>query len=629
MVDGRHDTWYFDALPCRPQPFTGECLSGYLLRLATANGHTIFKEFGFQMFPDWRYCSQIRILRWEYPVDNWGQIPRYTQLPLAELQKLTLWPWVAKFRIPPMRMHPDRIGPGSFLHGLVEPGLRICPLCLQETPYIRLMWRLAPVQTCLHHHCQLVGHCHACRRPLTAIGWQHQHLHCVECHADLRGLPVTAVSDEDVLTKETRDFQFLLDPNVTLVNNTELEPPFSPEQLPQAVGLKLRYLRCQAGYSSQQMDKRLGASRGNASRVERGDRVPLSVYLTYLKSLSYSWSEFTTVKQPPEFADSYTQAAHMDIRLCPNPGCPNHRPPASMQVRLRRDNVRSQTVRLHCLTCGQRFIRCYSGELVSSKKHRSPISSGNKRQLTKPAAEVDLLKELGLQGETNEEMARCLGWQVGTVRWYLYALGVAEAVHQAQKQRQQQQQEQHRDNLQARVEAILLHLCQQGEEITLSGVSCALGHSATYLSYYEDIVQRVRAVAEVHNKQRKQRQIEALCATLEGYIIHLPNRKEAVTARMIADELDMTPERLSRICPALWTSVKEAVQAHKEGLKEQKQQQRCAHVNKVAADLIAQGQQLTVRKLLKETGVTPYVYQFDLVVRELIQQWVSDPASMV
>lgn len=94
-------------------------------------------------------------------------------------------------------------------------------------------------------------------------------------------------------------------------------------------------------------------------------------------------------------------------------------------------------------------------------------------------------------------------------------LGRGRSRSSGPKQRQQQQQEQHRDNLQARVEAILLHLCQQGEEITLSGVSCALGHSATYLSYYEDIVQRVRAVAEVHNKQRKQRQIEALCATLE------------------------------------------------------------------------------------------------------------------
>lgn len=625
------NNWYFDALPCRPQPYAGECLSGYLLRLAAANGYASGKDFLFRLFPGWRYCSQIRILRWEYPVDDWGLLPQYTRLPPTELQKLTLLPWVAKFRSPAIRTYLDRTGPGSFLRDLVEPGLRVCPLCLQEQPYIRLMWRLAPVQACLRHGCQLPGRCHVCCQPLTAIGWQHRHLRCGECGADLRDLPVTAASDS-VLAKEARqqqDFQFLLDPDVTLVNGTEREDTPSLEPLPQAIGFKLRYLRCQAGYSLQQMDTFLGAARDKASRVERGDRVPLPLYLTYLENLSYSWSEFAAVVVPPDFAGGYTQPAHMAIRLCPNPGCPNHKPPTSLEVRLLRDNVKSQTVGLHCLACGQRFIRRYTGELVPAKIRRSPIPSGSRRQLTKPAEEVALLKELGLQGETNQEIARRLGWQMQTVRWYLYALGLAEGVCQAQKQCQQQKREQQRADLRARVEAVLSVLRQQDEDITLTRVSCALGYAAAYLSYYDDIVQRVREVAEVHNNQCRQRRTEALRARIEKIIAQLPNRKEGVTAGMIAGELDLTPAQLCRTYPELWTGVREAVQAHKDRLKELKRQRRCAHINEVAAGLLAQGRPLTIKGLLRETGVAPYVYQSDMVIRELIQWWVWDPASKV
>lgn len=457
-----NSTWYFDALPCRPRPYAGECLSGYLLRLAAANGHDSGKDFLFRLFPGWRTCAQVRLLRWEYPVDNWGLLPQYTRLSPAELQRMTLLPWVAKFRLPPVRAHPDQTGPGSFLRDLVEPGLRVCPLCLQEQPYIRLMWRLVPVQICLRHGCQLPGRCHVCCQPLTAIGWQHRHLRCAECGADLRDLPVTAAS-ENVLANEARqqqDFQFLLDPDVTLVDGIGREGSPALESLPQAIGSKLRYLRCQAGYSLQQMDKCLG-DRGKASRVERGDRVPLPLYLTYLESLSFSWSEFTAVVVPPDFAGDYTQSAHMAIRLCPHSDCPNHKPPTSLEVRLLRDNVKSQMVRFRCLACGQRFIRRYSGELVPAKARRSPIPPGNSRQLTKPAAEVALLQELGLQGETNQEIARRLGWQIQTVQWYLYALGLAEDVYQAQKQRQQQKREQQRSDLWARVEAVLSVLCQQ------------------------------------------------------------------------------------------------------------------------------------------------------------------------
>mgnify|MGYP003382189377 CR=1 FL=1 len=630
MADGRHkSTWYFDALPCRPQPFADECLSGYLLRLAAANGHPVCKDFIFQMFPGWRFGPQVRVLRWEYPTDDWGQIPHYTQLPRAALQKLTLWPWVAKFRIPPMWTPSRRITPGSILRNLVAPDLRVCPLCLQEQPYIRLMWRLAPVQVCLRHRCALQSHCPNCESQLTPISWQHRHLHCAACGSDWQGMPITAVSHALLAQeeKQQRDFAFLLNPDVSLVNGDEAAALnlAIPEQLPQAVGLKCRYLRVQKGETMEQMSQYLASSKGKPGRLERGNRVSLPVYLDYLAGLDCSWSEFADLTVPLEFIAN--QPAHLDIRLCPQPDCPNHQLPPSTGVRLARDNVKSRTVGLVCTACGCQFVRRYTGELVPAAPRRSPIMPDNKRRLTKPTAEVALLLEMGFQGCTNRAIAQRLGWQVETVARYWYALDVAEAVHQAQKQRRQEKRQKRLADLQARVDTILAVLCQQEEPITLSAVSQALGFHAACLKHYDEIAQHVLAVAAEHNRQCKQRRTAALRARLEAIIADLPNQAERVTMAKMAADLGVTSAHLRQYYPELAALARAAAQEQLTWLREEKRRQRCVRVQQVVASLVAQGERLIIKRVRQEAGITPRIYQSDTVVRELIQQSVLDPAS--
>jgi transcriptional regulator with XRE-family HTH domain len=621
--------WYFDVLPCRLVPYDDECLSSYLLRLAEANGHICFKDFAFQLFPTWRSCVQIQILRWEFPVDNWAEVPRYTQLSVTELERMTLWPWVAKFRQPPMRAPGQPASPGAYLKGIVEPDLRVCPLCLQEQPYVRLMWRLAPVQACLRHGCQLQRHCHVCYQKLTAIGWQHRHLRCASCGADLAALPVTA-APADTLALEAQqqpDFQYLLDPAMTLVRGVNLSGPVMLEQLPEAIGMKLRYLRQQTGHSLQQMERYLDAEREKASRVERGDRASLQNYLTYLASLSCSWRAFAELTVPPEFAESFGQHAFMELRLCPEPDCPNHEPPTSMRVQLVRENAKSGTVRFRCTTCGCQFIRRYTGELAPVKPRRSPIPPDNKRQLSKPAAEVALLKELGLQGRTNQEIAGQLGWREGTIQWYWYALGLAEEVHQAQQRRRQEKMEQRRADLLTRVETVLTTLCQQDEEFTLAHVRRALGRPTVSLDYYDEVVQRVREVARTHNSRCKQRRLERLRVRVAEVLADLPNREEGVTMAAVAREMGLTKGQLYRAYPELWRLVSQAIQKEKGRLRELKRQRRCDHIDEVAAPLVARGERLTIKRLLKATGVAPYIYVSDPLIRERIQQWVWHPGS--
>lgn len=45
--------WFFESLPLRPGPYAGECLSGYLLRLADLNGYAILWDLVGDLFPTW------------------------------------------------------------------------------------------------------------------------------------------------------------------------------------------------------------------------------------------------------------------------------------------------------------------------------------------------------------------------------------------------------------------------------------------------------------------------------------------------------------------------------------------------------------------------------------------------
>ncbi len=53
------ESWFFDTLPLRPDPFPGECLSGYLLRLADLNGYGIFWDMVGDLFPTWDAPEKI------------------------------------------------------------------------------------------------------------------------------------------------------------------------------------------------------------------------------------------------------------------------------------------------------------------------------------------------------------------------------------------------------------------------------------------------------------------------------------------------------------------------------------------------------------------------------------------
>ena len=617
------DVWFFDVFPCRPQPYSDESLSSYLLRLADANGFATFWQLVQDLFPAWPQTVQLPRLRWEYPVDDWGFIPLRTQLSLSELTRLTVVPWVEKFRPLPVLSRSANRNTGHFLNTIVNSTLQVCPSCLQTEPYWRLGWRLAVTQICVHHRCFLQTHCHHCWQPLTVVATTQRLLYCTACGADLRDSPVVTAPAEVIAAQQRQqeNLQFLLNPTVSLVPVAGRGETAWDVTLPRAIGLKFRYLRFQAGLSIAVAAQMVRANKTSLKHLERGQFVPLHLYLRYLEIFSFSWPEFAMLELSSEFIRDQQQPPHWHLRICPAPECPNHLAPPSLRVRLMRDIPEGRIARFQCTTCGRRFTCTYDGTLTA-KPRRLPIHPDEIP--VKPELEIAKLREWGLQGMTNRQIARRLGWGEKTVRLYWDALGMEEQVHQAQAKRRAEMQQEGIAKLSSRIDAILLPLLDQDKEITIRQIGCALGYNQDYLQSCPPVIEYVRKIIHDHNIQVKQRQGDITWAHITQILEALPNCTERVTLDSIAQQAGLSSGQLRKRYPDLNIMVKQAVERHRLQLKTIQIQTQCARINKAVSRLVARGSRLTNKAILREAGLSDRARSFDMAVQDVLRKWVGN-----
>jgi ribosomal protein S27E len=365
------EPWYFEVLPYRPAPYADECLSGYLARLAVANGQVDLWQFASDLFPLWRVTRQLLLVRWEYPLDAWGLLPLRTQLSPATLNQRTVLAWVQKFRDPPVFTHPFRAGPGQILNGIIRTGDRICPCCFAETPYLRLSWRLSAVEICLAHGCWLHEACPGCGQPLDVFSRRGLSVYCPGCGTDWRTLPSRSAPATVLAAQQQQQagLRFLLDPRTSLVDGL---PPHVVADGGTAcgVGLKLRWLRTMAGESVAALANRLGVAAPTVGALERGERVPLALYGRYLDAVGQTWPEVAALALTHAMVEQLTTPAHMALRQCPNPQCLTSRLPLGLHIKLLCDLPERRVARFRCSSCGRSFTRSYDGRTTPEPRGR-------------------------------------------------------------------------------------------------------------------------------------------------------------------------------------------------------------------------------------------------------------------
>jgi transcriptional regulator with XRE-family HTH domain len=490
---------------------------------------------------------------------------------------------------------PGPLSPSVVLRGIVTPTLRLCPLCVQAHPYVRLLWRLTPVAVCLKHGCVLQAHCWRCGQPLTAIGPSQRLLRCGRCAADVRLLPVVAAAAA-VLRRQQRqqaDLPFLLDPTTTLVPPPPPAGETPAQHMSRAIGLKFRYLRMQVGLSVAQIAQRMVSTAAAIVALENGrDPVTMPLYLRYLDALSLSWPAFAAVEVPPEFVRRLQEPPYLPLRLCPTPACPNSQPPPGLGVWVLADLPEQRIVRFRCQTCRRAFTRRDDGTLVT-KARRPPLRPGESPPVVKSAEEIARLREMGLQGLTNRAIARRLGWGEKTVRMYWIALNLEEQVHVAQAQRQAQAIQRRREGLRARVEAIVAALCAAGELITVQRVGRALGHTDDYLRTEPDVFAYVQEVAQRHNAQMRQQRHELLQARCIAALAEAKRRPDPISLHQIIRPLGLTYSQLKAAYPDLHQRLRQEVETERAARQATRRERHAAQIDAAATRLITDGVRLT------------------------------------
>lgn len=614
------DIWFFERLPLRPSPYRGECLSGYLLRLADLNGYTLFWDMISDLFPMWKKPQQIGLLKWEYPLDSWGRIPLRTGLDPDELAQLTTAAWVRKFRVPPVINRLKYRAPGDILHGTVNPVLRICPLCLQSEPYIRLLWRLLPVTTCFEHGCFLQEKCSGCGTLLTPVSQKHRHMKCPVCGADFRFLAVTDAPKDvlDIQRGRQDDFQFLLDPASSLVQSGGCvgDDPYY------ALGLKFRYIRDHMAIKTKPMAQKVNLSVETITAIERGALTPLCHYLKYLEALHLSWKEFASLEVPNEFVQAKQTHRHMHLRLCPNANCPKHFSHPSTNVHLLKDIPELKCARFRCTTCGKNFTRSYDGSLRIQARLPRPLVR-KPHILIKPQSEIASLIEMGMRGESNRKIAHHLGWEICTVRIYWIDLGIEAQVHQAQAKRRAAEKHERYATLRSRIQAALDTLLTQDREISSHEVGQALGKKGEYWHMCCDQTDVVHEVLRQHNARVRRQKDEAVCTQIEQSLEVLRCGSRIMKVEEIAQQAGISYKQLRVHYPELHRKIHETLEDVSKHLKEETLENRIKQIDAAATRLVAQGHPLNYGVILEAAGLSPHA-DSSIPIRDALMKWVNN-----
>lgn len=182
----------------RPRPYPDESLAGYIIRLSEANYYESPQRI-FQLSGLRQKVTYVNIFAPEK--DDLSQLSLICDVPENILWSMTF---------PVVTPHPHRrrqtikvFGNVVSLKTLEYLWVKLCPICLQASPYYRLIWNLSAVTVCPFHYCLLIERCPACQLP---IEWFNSSVVRCSCQFDWRNHQPEAVLSEQ-LTKSRQIYQ--------------------------------------------------------------------------------------------------------------------------------------------------------------------------------------------------------------------------------------------------------------------------------------------------------------------------------------------------------------------------------------------------------------------------------------
>ncbi len=293
-VDRERAIW--NVLPLRPRPQPLEAITGYITRLAEANGLQSINELG-ALAGGLSFSSLKRSP--DYPAAAYPGLAQLTGYPEERWFDMTFLHLVGHFgcAINPNSVH-------RFLAGSLAASLRYCPVCLAErTPaYYLLLWRFLVLSGCSEHGVRLLDQCGHCRSPLPLLKGFPQLTRCPTCQGDLRTCEAPRLDDGDVARtdRRTNDLNMLLTPR---------PGPLEKEQA-QLIGRRFQVLRQRRDLWIPEVAHLLGRDRSvirDIDYVSRFRQANLSDYIQYAEVLGYSLCEIFDEQSLQDLVEPFSE----------------------------------------------------------------------------------------------------------------------------------------------------------------------------------------------------------------------------------------------------------------------------------------------------------------------------------
>lgn len=290
------EQYYFDTLPLHPPPERLESFTGYIIRLAQANGMKTMEDLAYVFFPETVHRHNHRGLTkyfTDYTPPSFGTLTKVALCSEARLHGMTFFHLAKKF---------DRL-PGFdpltyFLRNVVSSYLRYCPCCLSEhpLPYYSLEWRLLPI--CYKHYCSLLDQCGHCGGKIPIFTLPPKIAICPSCKGDLRTCrsPSLTLDELAIVSISSSDIEFLLTPHQCEEKAATVT----------AVGTILSFMRRTRKLSGPQLAQVLQINHGAIESIEQTTSgITLLGYAIYAKEMGISLQDLFTRAFSQEYPQKY------------------------------------------------------------------------------------------------------------------------------------------------------------------------------------------------------------------------------------------------------------------------------------------------------------------------------------
>jgi hypothetical protein len=371
--DRSHSIW--NLLPLHPRPEALESITGYITRLAEANGLQSINELG-ALVGGMRLSSLNK--NPDYPTVVYPGLAHLTGHSEDVWLDMTFFHLIQYFG---QSLHPSVLH--QFLTGSIATSFRYCPVCLAEhTPaYYSLLWRFLLLPGCSEHGVRFLDQCGHCGSSIPIFRPTPHLTRCPLCRGDLRTCKSAHLGcDEREPTEQrTRDLSMLLTPG---------HWPLWEEQA-KLIGRRFQILRQRRDLWIPEIAQHLGLATSiirDIDYVSRFRKASLKDYMQYATLLGYSFCEIFDEQSLEALAEPLGEEGGLEL---------------------------VETAIRQCQARGKAVLPGRIGDLVGTTGSRlkqyprvKKLLESYEAQRKKEAASLDSLREEGLVKQIEEMLRR-------------------------------------------------------------------------------------------------------------------------------------------------------------------------------------------------------------------------------